>query len=451
MKHKIWKIAWFFSLTALAAAFLFLKTKNCLDSDEGIILGGAWRLYNGEKIYLDFFEYLPPASFYLVYGFWKLVGPSYLAASFLAILNLAAVLAAIHLIAKNVGMGRFSVFPPLLFLIFSIHWPLIGHNTFVLAPLAWSAYFFLRFLKNNSLKYLISSGALAGLTGLFLQHRFLALVLAVIACLFIFYRNNFKKALKAIAVYGLAAFLPLSLFFFWPLGVLYQDIMVIPWSNYLGISSVGLFWLLVPLGFLILIFLFYGRKRTKEEDFLFILQFFLLLSVAMRPDAFHVFSVIFPLLILSLSFSLKGLSEKHSQGLKIFSTSFLALSIFSLSIVLEDVDSSRQEFFYLAKEACAASQYIYSGPFAPGLYFELGKKNPSRYDSLLPGFNTPEQLAEALADISRRQPGCAILSPELMVGMTLSQSDQVKDYILSHYDQVSAAGKFKIYKPKMIR
>lgn len=453
MKDKIWKIAWVFLLTVLAAVLLFLKTKNCLDSDEGIILGGAWRLYNGEKIYLDFFEYLPPASFYLLYGFWKIFGPSYLAASFLSFLNLGAVLAAIYLIARQTGMNKFSVFAPLLFLVFTIHWPLIGHNTFVLAPLAWSIYFFLRFLKNNFFKNLIFSGVLAGLTGLFLQHRFLALVLAVIAFLLVSGRGGLKKAFKNIAVYGLAAFLPLSLFFFWPLEVLYQDIVAIPSSNYLGVSSVGFFWLLVPLGLLALVFIFYGKKRTVEDNFLFILQLFLLLSVSVRPDSFHLFSVIFPLLILYLGFLTKDLSEKSSRslllGLKIFTALLLTLSIFSLSVILKGIDSSRQEFFYLASEACADSQYIYSGPFAPGLYFELRKKNPTRYDSVLPGFNTPGQLAEALDDISRRGPGCAILSSGLMVDMALDRDGKIERYILDRYEKTAEAGKFKIYKAKL--
>ncbi len=77
------KIVWWLCLLLITILF---HSKHILDSDEGVILDGAWNLLNGKKLYIDFFEFITPGSFYIVLWAWKIFGASYWVAKFLSIL-----------------------------------------------------------------------------------------------------------------------------------------------------------------------------------------------------------------------------------------------------------------------------------------------------------------------------------------------------------------------------
>jgi hypothetical protein len=57
--------------------------------DEGVMLHGADRLLRGDRIYLDFFEFLPPGSFAITAIWFKVAGISLLSARALAIVTAA--------------------------------------------------------------------------------------------------------------------------------------------------------------------------------------------------------------------------------------------------------------------------------------------------------------------------------------------------------------------------
>src|SRR5688572_3578569 len=78
------------SLGGLAAILLMLHGIHELDSDEGLILHGAWSIVNGRTPYIDFFEFVAPGSFYLVAGAWRLAGESYWSAKSIGVAAIAA-------------------------------------------------------------------------------------------------------------------------------------------------------------------------------------------------------------------------------------------------------------------------------------------------------------------------------------------------------------------------
>ena len=80
LKPVIWAII-------LGIIFLF-HFNHYLSADEGVTLNGAWNLYNGQIMYKDFFAFIPPASFYLIFIFWKIFGPSFLVAKLFAIFSI---------------------------------------------------------------------------------------------------------------------------------------------------------------------------------------------------------------------------------------------------------------------------------------------------------------------------------------------------------------------------
>ena len=74
------------------AAVALLSGLSCLPflrsvfslGDEGILLQGADRLLRGERLYRDFFEFLPPGGFLLTAGWFGLTNVSHFSARVLA-------------------------------------------------------------------------------------------------------------------------------------------------------------------------------------------------------------------------------------------------------------------------------------------------------------------------------------------------------------------------------
>src|SRR5882762_9790503 len=62
-------------LTAVALCLPFTLYVWWL-GDEGVMLHGAERMLRGDRIYLDFFEFLPPGGFLIMEGWFGIVGIS---------------------------------------------------------------------------------------------------------------------------------------------------------------------------------------------------------------------------------------------------------------------------------------------------------------------------------------------------------------------------------------
>jgi hypothetical protein len=90
-----------------------------IDSDEGAVLNGAWRLWNGQEPYIDFFTFITPGSYYIVFGLWKVFGSNYLVAKIFAVLSLFLACVGIHLSGRLLTLnglsylGRHVCFRPL--------------------------------------------------------------------------------------------------------------------------------------------------------------------------------------------------------------------------------------------------------------------------------------------------------------------------------------------------
>jgi hypothetical protein len=89
-------------LIAAVLCLPFIRYVHWL-GDEGVLLHGAQRMLAGDRIYKDFFEFLPPLPFLAVAGWLKLVGMSLFGARILAIAVIAGIAAAIR---SACGAGR---------------------------------------------------------------------------------------------------------------------------------------------------------------------------------------------------------------------------------------------------------------------------------------------------------------------------------------------------------
>src|SRR5215467_4347676 len=81
---------WWLPLVGLIAVVLcvpFFRTVYGM-GDEGVLLNGALRLLRGERLYADFFEFLPPGGFVLTALWFSVAGISFESARLLAILTI---------------------------------------------------------------------------------------------------------------------------------------------------------------------------------------------------------------------------------------------------------------------------------------------------------------------------------------------------------------------------
>ncbi len=69
----------------------FLHALFGAGGDEGVLLNGAERMLKGERLYVDFFEFLPPGGFILTEAWFSIVGISFVSARSLAILTIVGI------------------------------------------------------------------------------------------------------------------------------------------------------------------------------------------------------------------------------------------------------------------------------------------------------------------------------------------------------------------------
>ena len=100
-------VALILSLLAIVLCLPFARYVWLL-GDEGVVLHGAERLLHGNRIYVDFFEFLPPGCFVITAAWFGIAGTSFLAARILALLTIAAVVSFTFLACQRASKETWS-------------------------------------------------------------------------------------------------------------------------------------------------------------------------------------------------------------------------------------------------------------------------------------------------------------------------------------------------------
>jgi hypothetical protein len=421
----------------LLAALLVaaLHSGHALDSDEGVILSGAWHLHHGLRPYTDFFEYVGPANFYLVHWAWIALGPHYWVAKLLGAGAIVAAAFGVYRLAQAAlppGAPRsaraLAVLAAALYCLLSFCWQTINHNTFSLAPAVWSAVFAARTLAAGRHRDAAASGALAGLAALFLQHR--AAVVTVAIALALFCVRGRRRCLPAFLAGVAAGAAPLLC---WPVETIVQQLVLFPLNHYRAVNQLspvlpaiaalcwlGTAWIL-------------WRQRNGPATLLLLLQP-LLLAATQRADLTHVTQNLFPLIALLPAMAAGRPSFTDAQVAKQAAVlAGLLAPLLLLAPMRWSNDQSRQELLRAVSAQCGGSQYLYAGPFIPELYFETGKLNPTRFSVLLTGLNTPAQFRDAAGALALAAPKCALTDYALASKFGYSLDNPVDRYLASHY------------------
>lgn len=437
----------------LILVLLLFHANHPFNSDEGIILEGAWNLINGRKLYIDFFEFVAPGSFYLIFWAWKIFGVSYFVAKSLAIIIFFLSLIGIYKISQENLKDKLNLLPPLLFLLSSLYWPLINHNTFNIFFIVWATYFFLKGLLPNSGNNFIISGLFCGLAILFLQQRGIVLLFSFVSFLLVLFLKEKKSSwLKLNLYFILSSLLPLLVFLNWPLKILWENLIVFPSVNYMEVGKVPFSLLIIFLVVLCLMGGLFKGERSKKIWLLFYLQFLLLLSTIPRADLYHLSLILFPLYsILPLSFKkIMPLSPrgKRCYYLIILLVVLIIISRARLIIYINPFFCSPKDNKVISyiKDNCQNSKYLYAGPFIPGIYFETRRLNPSPYSFLITNHHTKEQFLEAKEAIKRHRPSCAVLNYGWATKFNYDKNNPLDNYILDNYKLIFQDRGFLVYK-----
>lgn len=437
---KKWPI--FFYWLFIFVLITFLHSNHFLNNDDGIILNGAWNLINGRQLYVDFFTFIPPASFYLLFAWWKIFGVSFWAAQILANLIWFLGIFGIFKISQLVRPSIYNYFLPLFIALLSSWFWLINHNAFNFVCLIWASYFLILSFKKPTRIYFILAGLISGLSILFLQQKglmFLAYVLLFLA--FRVIKNFNWQNISNNLLYFISSLAPLLVLLFWPLNIIYHDLIEFPLFHYIAPNKTPLIlWFFFLFFWLLFVFLLRQKKQT-EIWLLLGLQLLLLLSCLPLPDLYHILLILFPLFVLS-GFLLEFLWEEKNwpriiAGLLFFL--FLSQVFYSITKwgqVWQPFSMKSLEIVEKIRSECQ-SPYLYAGPFATALYFETRKLSATPFDMLITSHQTLEQFSLAKEVLAINRPDCAILLyPESLASLNRfghNRDNEVENFIRNNY------------------
>src|SRR4051812_19378079 len=155
-------------------------------SDEGVLLHGADRILRGERLYVDFFEFLPPGGFLLVAGWLSATGISFASARALAILVIVGIACTTYLTCHRVSRSAaISASVVLCWIVMSQgSWTQLNHHWFttlfcmttLMALLIWIE-------QSEKFRWLIVAGLAGGAAAMITQTRGALVLLAGIVAI----------------------------------------------------------------------------------------------------------------------------------------------------------------------------------------------------------------------------------------------------------------------------
>jgi hypothetical protein len=432
-----------------------LKSAHYFDSDEGLILEGAWGLLHGRELYTNAFQFVPPGSFYAVSWIWRLFGPDYVWAKLLGAGSILLTAVAIFRTGMLVGgKGGLVYIPPVVYCLASAAWPAVNHNTFNAALMAWAVFFCLRAMAAGLGIDFIAAGLLTGLSALFLLHKAVALFVAV--CLFFLFsgRRDGAASFKGVALYGLCFLVPLTVLLKWPVPMIFHDLVEFPLRHYQEVNRVSHAPLVAAALYVGLLLYMLRDGLTREVRLLFTVQVALLATSLQRTDWSHTLILLFPILSLAPVAYEKASAAKVSRvrcyvyngaaiSAVVFSATWAAVSLRVWPPFYDEPGGRASPLMAYVERNCPS---IYAGPFMPGLYYETRRVNPTAYSVLLTGLNTRRQFAQARVELEAAMPRCAVVNYAMVKKFRYDENNPVDAFIRTNYEPTAGYGEVQVYR-----
>ena len=439
-----------FALCAAAYLLPFMRLVF-IGSDEGTFVEGAVRILHGQVFARDFFEVMGPGSFYLLAGFFKLFGATFLAERIWLFVTSLGTFLSMYFLSRQV-CGRYAILPPALLVgaYFSTLWPMANHhvdsNFFSLLAIVC----IILWHQTRKKSFLVGAGVLAGVTTSILQPKGMLLLLAFLVWLYVRQlRQSSRWSSLCLVAAGYFCVIGLTLLYFWHQGSLrdlvymnfvwpsqhYSTVNTIPYAT--GISQFWTHWLVpihgirwgLPVAvvsitpyFLVAVLpalvpilgIPHGKRNLKPEILLYWLcGWALWLSEIHRLDIAHLASGSPLLIILCVYFLTEYRGKLADLGLQFLVIGAGTLAVVNLFIVLcaHTVPTRAGSVALFGPDPVltfldthvAPGTEIFSYPYCPMYYFLSATTNPTRYSLLIYNYNTPSQFLDVIRTLDQHK------------------------------------------------
>jgi hypothetical protein len=412
--------------------------------DEGIFLLGAEHLLHGDRLYSDFFEFLPPGSFLITAGWLAVVGTSLWAVRCLAILVIVGVSCLIYLtcrlVLKNAAASALFALAWLVCSLFQEGWLVqISHHWFTTLFSMISARAAIARTEGEQplLRGPLVAGLAAGAAAMVTQTQGVAAAFAAATA----YVNVRRYRAETVIFLLGCAIVPIGLLgYLLAHGTLidaYQDVIVFPARHYLTVGRVRYAWPegvranivlagLFPLAALLTIATLGASWRTcyRDRKFYVCVAFGLAgwVGIAPRPD-FWRFIWSAPLVCPLIAYCARSLMHAWRPFYRYVAVAAVVLlcipSAYQLgqawrrALRAEVVETPRGDVSYRSDAASTlktvtwltaapAQDKFFFYPFLQMLPFLARRTQVSRYDVFVPQYTTPAQYQEACLDVMRQ-------------------------------------------------
>ena len=434
---------------------LLLSRSYVVQSDEGYTLNAAWQLWNGMKMYDDFRLFVGPGSGYAIYLLWHLIGsPSFLAARLLSLAFSFSATTAIYMTLREIGVrGTGLVFAIAIWLSASSLYVPLNHNSFSTFAATWFLLLFLRVARKldggigdkHRTRDHVLVGVAAGTVFIFLQTKGLLLASAGTAFVFLvgFKKRDFRPALALMGGF-LAVVAPL--FAIWRPSVLVREWFIVPLTgNYLGHTgastgiAVACLALTCGMGWMAM------RRADRVLQALAVTQAALIASMTHNMELHHLAINVFPAIVFGMAVVNDRITrDGRTANLSSEIAMAIVVAIYGLFCVATPVGTEyfrsstlyvdllgRESRILFSSPRIAEAHAIYAGPFLPGLYFQLDKKNPYFVSETI--VCNQECQHRLVGQLSTTKPELAFLQYEMVRHLGYDENSPVDVYLREHY------------------
>lgn len=424
---------WWLLLVALVAGATcapFLHTIYGL-GDEGMLLRGAERILNGSRLYVDFWEFLPPGGFYLTAAWLSISGISLLSARLLAASAIVGIACFTFLASRQASRNA-----PLSAL-FTIGWLVLSQGVWTQLNHHWFTTMFSMVAAWASLasfesphqrwRWPLLAGLAAGTASMVTPTRgALAMIAAATAFL------NLRRQRAELIVYLLGgALVPLGLvaYLVWDnaFTAAYQDVIVwtgrryapiqyVPFGAFADLQNRPLRYLF-PLGFLLTCFVFWrnGRSCLSDRPLMtcVVFGFAGFVGCFPRPDIVHI-AFAAPLALPLLANCLVQVTRSwHAIARYVAVAILVVIGVPSLrsfswtyqkALAATPIQTPRGAVAFIRQwdakfveriAAMPADDGYFFYPYMPMLPFLTARQHVSKYDIFVPGYTLGFEYQDA--------------------------------------------------------
>jgi hypothetical protein len=429
-----WRSFWWLLIVGLVTTALCLPFFRAVFfmGDEGVLLHGAERMLRGDRLYVDFFEFLPPGSFLLTEIWLRLAGISFVSARMLVVLTIVGIACftflACHQVSKNALLSALLIMG---WLIMSQgFWTQVSHHWFTTLfsmIAAWGALASVD-APQRQLRWPLIAGAAAGTAVMVTPHSGALVMLAGVTTFL-----NLRRHRPELITYVLAsALLPAALLAYvaeqHAFVAAFDDVIRFPVEHYASVNR-------VPFGFetsaqnfpLKFLFLFgalltlivgagdwRGCVRDRRLHLCAAFGVAAFLGCFPRPDIVRI-SFVAPLACPLLAYTITKLSEKWLLVAAMIGICGIPALAFSLSIretmnrdavvtprgsvVFMTQPGAPKLLAQIADTPSGDAYFFY--PSMPMLQFLTAREDVSKYDVFMAGYTTPSQYQAACLSVMR--------------------------------------------------